>query len=204
MKRIIVLLLSLGLAYVNIKADEQKKVSLSNDHTQETISLGYCNIFATLNSSEGDDVADVSIELENLDESNVLILFDEAYSEKSIKKLNTSIRFDKKFGGTKNKRVIDPYNQPLNQVMLFQPSDKLALPAIKVGNEQSAKCRMPIYIAKFKGKKKLILSGFHECALAAFAASKYVFPEKKVFLQYTTTSPKLHKVLGVESPTFDD
>ena len=157
MKRIIVLLLSLGLAYVNINADEQKKISLSNDHSQETISLGYCNIFATLSSSEGDDVADVSIELENLDETNVLILFDEAYSEKSVKKLKTSIRFDKKFGGTKNKRVIDPYNQPLNQVMLFQPSDKLALPAIKVGNEQSAKCRMPIYIAKFKGKKKLIL-----------------------------------------------
>ena len=41
-------------------------------------------------------------------------------------------------------------------------------------------------------------------ALAAFGASHYVFPEKKVFLQYTTTSPKLHKVLGVETPTFDD
>ncbi len=52
----------------------------------------------------------------------------------------------------------------------------------------------------YPGKKKLILSGFHECALAAFAASKYVFPEKKVFLQYTTTSPKLHKALGVPDP----
>ena len=31
----------------------------------------------------------------------------------------------------------------------------------------------------------------------------FIFPEKKVFLQYTTTSPKLHKVLGVESPNFD-
>ena len=56
----------------------------------------------------------------------------------------------------------------------------------------------------YPGKKKLILSGFHECALAAFGASKYVFPEKKTYLQYTTTSPKLHKVLGVETPTFDD
>ena len=52
----------------------------------------------------------------------------------------------------------------------------------------------------YPGKKKLILSGFHECALAAFGASKYVFPEKKVFLQYTTTSPKLHKALGVPDP----
>lgn len=55
----------------------------------------------------------------------------------------------------------------------------------------------------YPGKKKLILSGFHECALAAFGAMPIIFPEKKVFLLYTTTSPKLHKVLGVESPVFD-
>jgi thioredoxin reductase (NADPH) len=55
----------------------------------------------------------------------------------------------------------------------------------------------------YPGKKKLILSGFHECALAAFGAMPIIQPEKKVFLQYTTTSPKLHKVLGVETPVFD-
>jgi thioredoxin reductase (NADPH) len=55
----------------------------------------------------------------------------------------------------------------------------------------------------YPGKKKLILSGFHEAALAAFGAAPYVFPDKRVQLQYTTTSPKLHKVLGVETPTFD-
>ena len=55
----------------------------------------------------------------------------------------------------------------------------------------------------YPGKKKLILCGFHECALAAFGAMPIIAPEKKVFLQYTTTSPKLHKVLGVESPVFD-
>jgi thioredoxin reductase (NADPH) len=58
-------------------------------------------------------------------------------------------------------------------------------------------------INTYPGKKKLILSGFHECALAAYGAMPIIFPEKKVFLQYTTTSPKLHKVLGVESPVFD-
>lgn len=58
-------------------------------------------------------------------------------------------------------------------------------------------------INTYPGKKKLILSGFHECALAAFGAMPIIFPEKKVFLQYTTTSPKLHKVLGVETPVFD-
>ncbi|MCC7098219.1 MAG: NAD(P)/FAD-dependent oxidoreductase [Rubrivivax sp.] len=58
-------------------------------------------------------------------------------------------------------------------------------------------------INTYPGKKKLILSGFHEAALAAFAAAPYIFPDKRVMLQYTTTSPKLHKVLGVESPVFD-
>ena len=58
-------------------------------------------------------------------------------------------------------------------------------------------------INTYPGKKKLILSGFHECALAAFGAMEFIFPEKKVFLQYTTTSPKLHKVLGVEMPNFE-
>ncbi len=55
----------------------------------------------------------------------------------------------------------------------------------------------------YPGKKKLILSGFHEAALAAFAAAEYLHPEKQIQLQYTTTSPKLHKVLGVKSPTFE-
>ncbi|MBU0590548.1 MAG: NAD(P)/FAD-dependent oxidoreductase [Gammaproteobacteria bacterium] len=59
-------------------------------------------------------------------------------------------------------------------------------------------------INTYPGKKKLILSGFHECALAAFGAAPIIFPEKgKIHLQYTTTSTKLHKVLGVETPVFD-
>jgi thioredoxin reductase (NADPH) len=58
-------------------------------------------------------------------------------------------------------------------------------------------------INTYPGKKKLILSGFHEAALAAFGAMPIINPDKRVHLQYTTTSPKLHKVLGVESPVFD-
>jgi thioredoxin reductase (NADPH) len=59
-------------------------------------------------------------------------------------------------------------------------------------------------INTYPGKKELILSGFHEAALAAFGAAPIIFPDKRIHLQYTTTSPKLHKVLGVETPTFDD
>jgi thioredoxin reductase (NADPH) len=55
----------------------------------------------------------------------------------------------------------------------------------------------------YPGKKKLILSGFHEAALAAFAAAAYLAPEKQIQLQYTTTSPRLHKALGVSPSTFE-
>ena len=53
-------------------------------------------------------------------------------------------------------------------------------------------------INTYPGKKKLILSGFHEAALAAFGVQKHLDPDKRVFLQYTTTSPIMHKRLGLE------
>ena len=54
-------------------------------------------------------------------------------------------------------------------------------------------------INTYAGKKKLILSGFHEAALAAFAIKAHLNPGKKVHLQYTTTSSVIHQRLGVES-----
>jgi thioredoxin reductase (NADPH) len=52
-------------------------------------------------------------------------------------------------------------------------------------------------INTYPGKKKLILSGFHEAALAAFAIAEQLNPAKKVHLQYTTTSPIMQRRLGV-------
>ncbi len=52
-------------------------------------------------------------------------------------------------------------------------------------------------IGTYPGKKKLILSGFHEAALAAFAIKARMNPDEKIHLQYTTTSPIMHERLGV-------
>ncbi|CAN1721754.1 Ferredoxin--NADP reductase [Hyphomicrobium sp. 1Nfss2.1] len=52
-------------------------------------------------------------------------------------------------------------------------------------------------INTYPGKLKLILSGFHEVALMAQQAARYVFPGKKVMFQYTTSSSSLQKKLGV-------
>ncbi len=49
----------------------------------------------------------------------------------------------------------------------------------------------------YPGKLKLILSGFHEGALMAQKAHRYVYPDKKLTFQYTTSSSSLQKKLGV-------
>ncbi len=49
----------------------------------------------------------------------------------------------------------------------------------------------------YPGKLKLILSGFHECALAAQAAFKIARPDEKLVFRYTTSSSDLHEKLGV-------
>jgi thioredoxin reductase (NADPH) len=52
-------------------------------------------------------------------------------------------------------------------------------------------------INTYPGKRKLIVSGFHEATLAAFGAAAYLNPGQKIPLEYTTASPRLHKLLGV-------
>jgi len=52
-------------------------------------------------------------------------------------------------------------------------------------------------INTYPGKLKLILSGFHEAALMAQAAFRYVHPDKKLRFQYTTSSTSLQEKLGV-------
>jgi thioredoxin reductase (NADPH) len=52
-------------------------------------------------------------------------------------------------------------------------------------------------INTYPGKLKLILSGFHEAALMSQKAYHYVYPEKKLVFQYTTSSTSLQKKLGV-------
>jgi thioredoxin reductase (NADPH) len=73
--------------------------------------------------------------------------------------------------------------------------------ALKVDTEKFQTSVPGIYavgdINTYPGKKKLILSGFHEAALAAFAIQHHLYPQKKQFLQYTTTSPVMHRRLGV-------
>jgi len=52
-------------------------------------------------------------------------------------------------------------------------------------------------INTYPGKLKLILCGFHEAALMSQKAHRYVYPDKRLVFQYTTSSTSLQKKLGV-------
>ena len=156
MNKILFPLFAFLLVTTIARADEQRKVTLSSDHNKEAINLSYCNIFLTMNQVD-DGTGDVSIEVENLSESNVLILFDRSYTEKQAKKMSPSLLFDKTFGGTKGQRILDACTPPATRVMQFRPSDKFNLFAVRLENEATSVVKLPIYIAKWKGSKKLIL-----------------------------------------------
>ena len=164
MKKLFMISLLL-LAAVNGWADEQRKITLSSDNTSETINLSYCNIFVTLLNPDSDDPSMVQIEVENLDETKLLALFNQPYTEKQVKKLKPSFQYDKLFGGTKGKRIIDPYNLETGRDFFIEPSNKYTLGSFKCEAEKQLVVKLPIYLAKGKkgivgrvlGKEKLLL-----------------------------------------------
>lgn len=160
-KRIFLTALFVVGTFLTSFADEQNKITLNNnDHTSETIELAYCNIFVSLKDVDDNDNAEIAIELENIHESNTLILFERAYDEKTLKRMSPSIRYDKVFGGSKGKRYIDicPDIKYTNQI---KSSEKTKL-FVKTANERTPLiCKLPIYIAKNKnksGSKMLLLA----------------------------------------------
>ena len=53
-------------------------------------------------------------------------------------------------------------------------------------------------ICSYPGKLKLILSGFHEGALAARGCFKYAKPDEKLRFEFTTTSKAAQERLGIK------
>ncbi|MEY4699217.1 MAG: hypothetical protein RIR85_637 [Pseudomonadota bacterium] len=103
-------------------------------------------------------------------------------------------------------------NQPLDALLVFLGISPKLGPIADWGVDLDRK-QVPVDTATFQtnvpgifaigdintypGKRKLIVSGFHEATLAAFACAELIHPDESVLLQYTTTSSKLHEILGV-------
>lgn len=155
MKRLLTLATLFFVAALSVFADEQKIIKLDNVHIREQVNMPFCNVFVTWANVDEEGNAKVNIEIENLDESNVIIIFGHAFPEKELKKLSPSITFDKKYPGSKGHRNIDTYKQD-QSVIFIEPSEKLALSEVSVRDAAPLICRLPLYIAKYKDKKILV------------------------------------------------
>jgi len=77
--------------------------------------------------------------------------------------------------------------------------DKKHIPVITENFETNQKGIFAIGdICTYPGKVKLILSGFHEGALAARGCFKYARPDEKLRFEFSTTSKNIHERLGVK------
>ena len=74
---------------------------------------------------------------------------------------------------------------------------------IKVNSENFETNKKGIFavgdICTYPGKLKLILSGFHEGALAARGCFKYARPDEKLRFEFTTTSKAVQNRLGLKN-----
>lgn len=140
-------------------ADEREAIKLDGDKPSETVKLSFCNIFVAKTDMDDNESARVTLTIENLDESNTIILFNRHYPEKDLKKLNPSITFDKTFPGTKGNRTVDTYDGLRND-LLIAPVQKQTLPELSMKGGEKQTCRLPMYIATRKNKSgtKLLLS----------------------------------------------
>lgn len=152
MKRIYLTALFVVASIITSFADEQKKITLNDkDHKTELIELAYCNIFVSLKDVDDNDNAQIAVELENTHESYILLLFDRAYDEKTLKKMSTSISYDKSYPRSMDRCDIDAC-QDINRTIGLNPSQKTNLFSKSCTVNSPVVCRLPIYIALKKNK----------------------------------------------------
>lgn len=155
-KRIFLTLLVSILFSAVTFADEQHDVVLDNgEHNQSIIELHYCNIKTTLVEVDSKDNATINVEIENKHDSKVLLLFNQPYNEKELKKQSPSIRFDKYFPGNKGQRIIESISN-LAAPCKLMPNMKVSFNVV-CNYGESAIVRLPIYMAEISPKDLLEL-----------------------------------------------
>lgn len=137
-------------------ADELRTITLNED-TTKSISFGYCNIFVSRSNENDENNPLIRVMIENTDDTEIMILFNHAYTEKDLNNLYPKITYDKYFIGTKGRRMIEPCENLGNDLRIY-PTRKQEFTK-KVPAGESHTFRLPFYFAKPKNKSgsKLLL-----------------------------------------------
>jgi hypothetical protein len=133
--------------------DESKSIELNADDTEEVeAEFNICKLLVRLARTSDDEKYSLSVDVENTNDYYVM-LFGHAYTEKDLKKLRPSIRFDRtSYGGTsKNLMLCEGCRN--DEIVQIEPSYKRTLVFEEVVDNGSVE--VPIYIAKYKAKKFL-------------------------------------------------
>ena len=158
------------------RRDEFRGTQLSIDKVKELKKLKKIQIFTKyqLNSIEGDkEIKSITIK----------------HDDETIKKIETNYVLGF-FGLIMKLGPIENWGLNL---------DKKRIPVNTENFETNQKGIFAIGdICSYPGKLKLILSGFHEGALAARGCFKYARPDEKLRFEFTTTSKSAHERLGVK------
>ena len=183
MKKLLTLMTFFLLTTIPASADSRVSVKLSDGHSEETIKLEqYVTIVVKKGRTDDDGNTKVSIEVNNNKDSDVLVFFGQAYSEKKLKGLTPSIKFDKIF--PLSNRVIETYEWGGNDIII-RPSSEGGLPQLQVENGTPKTVRLPFYIAGYQkksffsflgigsnGTNKLLLKGMYVLTLTIEVEAK--------------------------------
>lgn len=138
-------------------ADEKKTIKLDDkDHKKEIIETDNFNIILELTKLEKNEYdVKIDVELENLDESKILSIFDVAYDEKQLKKMQPSIIYDKYYPGSKKNRKIEACDG-IKRPFYLKPSEKDLIMTLSGHHQDTTKFELPIYITEETEKKDLL------------------------------------------------
>lgn len=142
---------SVGSAY----GDETYDVKLDNiDHARDMVSTPFCNIFVSLQHTDGEDDYEISVQMENTLEDKTLLLFHRSYSEQGLK--GSKIVYDKFFPRTGDNRLVEPCER-LPKDYQLDPSSEIGKIMSFRTSESTDSCKFPIYIARHEEKKFLFI-----------------------------------------------
>lgn len=162
MKRSFIILFFLCVSLFRVYAQDAIEILLDKDEVSKTI-YG-CNLTFTRGGTAGNSRVDIKIKNNS---SDVVILFNRNYNEKELKKelkkknrTFPSITYDKFYRGTKG--VNSNYVTGLNDIVRLEQGSVANLPSQSIST--IAKIRLPLYLGKYKGKKKskLIINDFKD------------------------------------------
>lgn len=151
MRRFILACALLCMAVTGAMADEEINITLSNDHTKDSVTVAsLCNIFTSLEPID-DESGKLTVSIENIRiDGYQIILFDKKYTEKSLKKNQMpKIIYDKLFAGTKGERETECCGDVDEMKIVTISDDKKILFTKDVYNGKQ-EISLPIYIAKKK------------------------------------------------------